>query len=96
VDEVAAGSEVYGFDAIKGIQSGQEYFIAMCPLKVLPKLFVFDDEDLPPKVRAQRTLRHVRIPQIANYITSNPKSYILSAITASVDGKMVFGVVPIK
>ena len=93
-DEVSAGGEVYGFDAIKGIQSGQEYFVAMCPLKVIPKLFIFDDDDLPPKLKAQRTLRYARIPQIANYIVDNPKSYILSAITASVDGKMVFSPFP--
>ena len=94
IDEASAGGEVYGFDAIKGMQSGQEYFIAMCPLNVIPKLFVFDDDELPPKLRAQRTLRQSRIPQIANYIIDNPKSYILSAITASVDGKMTFSTSP--
>ena len=80
----------YVFPALKGVQAGQEYFAAMCPLKVLPRLFQFDAADLPPELRAQRTLNRARIPEIAEYITSNPKSYVFSAITVSIDGDIRF------
>jgi DNA sulfur modification protein DndB len=41
-------------------------------------------------MRAQRTLNHARIPAIANYLVSNPKDYVLSSITASVDSEIQF------
>ena len=80
----------FHFPAIRGIQAGKEYYITMFPLKVIPKLLSFDDGDLPPKMRAQRTLNHARVPVIAKYLTSNPKDYVLSSITASVDGDVQF------
>lgn len=81
---------IYQFPAIRGIQAGKEYYITMFPLKVVAKLFSFDDSDLPPKMRAQRILNHARIPVIANYLVSNPKDYVLSSITASVDSEVQF------
>ena len=80
----------YGFDAMRGIQAGRDFYVAMCPLKVIPKLFVFADLDLPPELRAQRKLRKSRIPALKNYILNNPKDYIFSSLTASVDGNMKF------
>lgn len=80
----------YDFDAIKGVQAGRDFYVAMCPLKVIPKLFIFDDYDIPPELRAQRVLRESRIPAIKNYILNNPKDYIFSSLTASVDGTMKF------
>ena len=84
------GNETYGFDAIRGIQATREFYVAMCPLKIIPKLFVFNDFDIPPEMRAQRTLKESRIPAIKDYILNNPKDYIFSSLTASVDGKMKF------
>jgi len=89
-----AGTETYGFDAIRGIQAGHEFYIVMCPLKIIPKLFIFNDYDLPPELRAQRILRESRIPAIKNYILSNPDNYIFSSLTASVDGVMKFNPIP--
>ena len=86
--------ETYGFDALRGIQAGREFYVAMCPLKIIPKLFVFTEFDLPPELRAQRTLRKSRIPALRNYILNNPKDYIFSSLTASVDGTMKFESTP--
>ena len=86
--------ETYGFDALRGIQAGREFYVAMCPLKIMPKLFIFTEFDLPPELRAQRTLRASRIPALKNYILNNPKDYIFSSLTASVDGTMKFEPAP--
>ena len=93
-DELETGSEVYGFDAIRGVQAGREFYVAMCPMKIIPKLFIFNEFDLPAEIRAQRTLRASRIPAITNYILNNPKDYLFSSLTASVDGKMRFSPSP--
>lgn len=81
---------VLGFTAIRGIQAGREYYAAMCPLKVIPRIFLFDEEELSADLRSQRTLNRARIPEIAKYIVDNPRDYIFSSITASVDGKVTF------
>jgi DNA sulfur modification protein DndB len=78
------------FTAIRGIQAGREYYSAMCPLKVIPRIFLFDEEELTANLRAQRVLNRARIPEMARYIVDNPREYIFSSITASVDGKVAF------
>ncbi len=90
VAEQEVGSETYGFDALRGIQAQREFYVAMCPLKIIPKLFIFNDFDIPPEIRAQRTLRNSRIPALKNYILNNPLDYTFSSLTASVDGIMKF------
>jgi DNA sulfur modification protein DndB len=80
----------YVFPAIRGVQAGREYYVSMCPLRLLPRLFSFDEEELVPELRAQRTLNKARIPDIAKYITENKASYTFSAITVSIDGAIRF------
>src|SRR4051812_29988257 len=80
----------YTFPAIRGIQAGREYYASMCPLRLLPKMFHFDDEELVPELRAQRSLNKARVPDISRYILENKDSYVFSAITASIDGEVQF------
>lgn len=80
----------YVFTALKGCQAGREYYVVMCPLKLVPKIFLFQEEELPPELRAQRVLNKARIPGIASYILANRSGYIFSSITASIDGNVVF------
>lgn len=78
------------FPAIKGFQAQRAYYISMVPLGIIPQLFRFIDDDLPPEIRAQRTLNKTRIPEISAYILDNPDSYVFSSITVSVDAPIVF------
>lgn len=78
------------FPAVKGIQANKEYFTAMVPLEIIPKIFQFADEELPPEIRAQRVLNKSRIPEMRDYIINNPESYVFSSLTVSVDGEMLF------
>lgn len=83
-------SFLYSFPAIRGVQAGREYYVSMCPLKLIPKLFHFDDVELEPELRAQRILNKNRIPSIANYLVENKDNYTFSAITVSIDGECHF------
>ena len=78
----------FSFPAIRGIQSGREFYTIMCPLKYVPKLFSFNEEVIDPQLRAQRTLNKARIPEIKKYILN--KDYVFSALTASIDGEIKF------
>ena len=80
----------YIFAAIRGIQAGREYYLTMCPLRLIPKIFLFDNEEVPPQLRAQRILNRSRIPRIAAYVHDNTDNYVFSSITASIDGKVKF------
>ncbi|HAF2128881.1 TPA: DNA sulfur modification protein DndB [Salmonella enterica] len=78
------------FPAIRGIQAGHEYYIVMCPLKRLKKIFTLDESMLAESDKAQRVLNHSRIPQIARYIHNNRLDYTFSAITACIEGQTYF------
>ena len=80
----------YSFPAIRGIQAHREYYVSMCPLSTITKIFLFDDQEINPELRAQRVLAKSRVPEIANYILKNRDNYTFSALTASIDGKVSF------
>ena len=64
IAEQSVGGETYGFDAIRGTQAKREFYVAMCPMKIIPKLFIFNDYDIPPELRAQLILKDSRILQL--------------------------------
>lgn len=88
-------SGTIAFEAVCGIQAGREFYSAMCSFATIYNHFKFnEDPQIPVKLRAQRKLRESRIPEITNYITNNPDSYVFSSITVSVGGKITFHPVP--
>jgi DNA sulfur modification protein DndB len=80
----------YVFPAIRGVQARREYYVSMCPLRLIPKIFLFNEEELVPEVRAQRILNKGRIPEMTRYLLDNRDNYTFSAITASVDAEVRF------
>jgi DNA sulfur modification protein DndB len=84
------GSREHRFPAVRAMQAQRAYYVTACPLRLVPEILSFDAPDLPPDLRAQRVLNKARVPQIARYLTSNPTSYVLSAITASIDADVQF------
>ena len=90
ITRTRTGTFEYVFPAIRGVQAGREYYVTMCPLRLIPRLFMFDDEELPAEMRAQRTLNKGRVPDIARYMLDNPENYVFSALTASVDADVRF------
>ena len=82
------------FDTVRGVQAGKEFYTAMVSFKTIAEHFKFDDPSIAAEHRAQRKVRESRIPQIVNYIVSNPDNYVFSSITVSVGGKMSFQPAP--
>jgi DNA sulfur modification protein DndB len=79
----------YVLPVIRGIQAGREYYVSMCPIRLIPKLFPLDEE-IPPEMRAQRILNKTRVAEIGRYIVNNPRNYTFSAITAAIDADITF------
>lgn len=80
----------YNFPAVRGQQAHKPFYITTCPLRLIPKIFIFDEEECPVELRAQRSLNKSRIPEMARYMVEGPKDYVFSAITASVSQSVVF------
>jgi len=81
----------YKLTALRGVQAGREYYLAMFPWNLIPKILTFDEEDyVEPGWRAQRTLNKARIPEIARYLVENPKDYVFSALTCSISSNVIF------
>lgn len=74
----------YSFPAVRGMQAGRPFYIATCPLRIIPKIFSFDESEVPPELRAQRIINKARIPEMVRYLLDNPKDYVFSALTASI------------
>lgn len=78
------------FPAIRGRQAKKEYWVAMCPLKLVPRILVFDSAEIAPEFRSQRVLNKSRLPQLIKYLVDNPEDYVFSALTVSVDREVEF------
>lgn len=80
----------FSFTALRGVQAGRAFYTIMCPLKLVPRILVFDEEELDPQLRAQRTINRSRVPEIARYVLDNPREYVFSSLTTSVDSRVQF------
>ena len=81
---------VLEFPTVRGVQAGREYYISMCPLGLVPKIFIFNEAGLTPEQRSQRQLNRGRVPEMTRYLVANRSNYVFSAITASIDGDAEF------
>lgn len=81
---------VLSFPVIRGLQAGRQYYVAMWTLRMLRQISIFDEDELPPELRAQRTLNKARIPEMADYVLDNPDDYVFSALTVSIDSEVTF------
>ena len=52
--------DCFAFGAVRGIQAGRVVFVAICPLRQIPRSFLFAEEELPPELRAQRNFRPLK------------------------------------
>lgn len=88
----SGGSFEISFPAIRGIQAGREYYVAMCPLETVVRLIKLDAESdaVPPQLRAQRVLNKARVPAIARYVIENRDSYVFSSLTVSISRSVSF------
>lgn len=87
-------NSILSFPVIRGLQARREYYVAMWTLRMLRQISIFDEDALPPELRAQRTLNKARIPEISDYILNNPDDYVFSALTVSIDSEVAFEALP--
>lgn len=84
----------FNFPVIRGIQAGREYYVAMWSLRLMRQVSIFNEDELSPELRAQRTLNKARIPEMSGYVIDNPHDYVFSALTVSIDSNVEFDPLP--
>ncbi len=77
----------YNFTVIKGVQAKKEFYISMCPLKLVSKLFI-DSENSNSAV--QRIESRAKIVEISKHIIQNRNNYVFPPIIASIDREVAF------
>lgn len=82
------------FPVIRGVQARREYYVAMWSLRLMRQVSIFNEDELPPELRAQRNLNKGRIPEIAGYVLNNPDDYVFSALTVSINSEVEFEPIP--
>ena len=82
------------FPVIRGVQARREYYVAMWNLRMMRQISIFNEDELPPELRAQRILNKGRIPEISGYILNYPDDYVFSALTVSIDSNVEFDPLP--
>ena len=83
-------SYVHEFPATRGVQAGVPFYSCSVPMRVLAKLFLFDEEDVPVELRTQRRLDEKRVKGLRDYLIENPKTYVIPSLTVSIDGDLEF------
>jgi DNA sulfur modification protein DndB len=76
--------------AIRGVQAGRPFFIAMCPIKLIPRLIPLDTDGDPKEDPLSRQPDRNRSQEISRYLSANPDTYVLPAISCVVDAEVDF------
>lgn len=82
------------FPVVRGCQAGHECYVAMWTLRMLRQVSIFDEDEIRPELRIQRTLNRARIREMSNYVLNNPDSYVFAPLTVSIDSQAVFEPLP--
>lgn len=80
----------YSFLAIAGNQGQFPYFLVQCPLRLVPRLFLFDEAEVPVRLRKSRSLDTVVVAEIAKYLITQPDDYILAPLVAVIGCQITF------
>ncbi len=76
--------------AIRGVQAGRPFYIALCPAKFIPRLIPLESPGALEASSSGRVADRSRSQEIARYLAGNPDSYVLPAITCFVNGNVDF------
>ncbi len=80
----------YSFAAIKGQQGKHDYYLIQCPLRLVPRLFLFDETEVPPSLRRSRSVDVARAADIVKYLAEEPETYVLAPIVATTGSTITF------
>ena len=61
-------ASIFNFRLYEAYRRGREFYVAMCPLAVIPKVFAPDESSQRAHERGQRILNKSRVPKLARFL----------------------------
>ncbi len=80
----------YSLPGILGHQGKHDYYLIQCPARLLSRLFLFNETDVPIELRRGRSTDPSHVADIIAYFMSNQESYTIAPLIATVDGAVKF------
>lgn len=80
----------YSFPAIHGHQGKNDYYLIQCPLRLVPRFLIFDESEVPAKLRQVHMLNNARVKELTHYLLTQPNNYVLAPLIAAVDCEVGF------
>lgn len=81
----------YSIPAVRGTQGRHAFYTAMCPIRLLAKLFpIGTDQTISEANQSFRSVNIVRVREIAKNIVEHHKDFHLAAVTVSVESQVRF------
>ncbi len=80
----------YTFPAIRGLQGNYTYYLIQCQLRLLPRLFLFDEAEVPANLRRIQTIDQSVVSRWTDYLSSRKDDYTLAPLIAVIDEMVTF------
>lgn len=80
----------YSLPGILGHQGKYDYYLIQCPARLLSRLFLFNEPDVPIEIRRGRSIDPAYVADIVTYFISSQESYTIAPLIASVDDAVKF------
>jgi len=90
MDYTTMNTGFYSFLSIAGRQGQFPYFLVQCPLRLVPRLFLFDETEIPASLRKLRSLDAGTVEEVAQYLIAQPDDYILAPLIATINCQVTF------
>lgn len=81
---------LYTFPAIRGRQGTHDYYLIQCPLRLLSRLFLFDEAEVPATLRRIHTIDQLSVNGWVEYLTTRKDDYVLAPLIVIVDQTVLF------
>jgi len=80
----------YTFPALRGKQGDQDYYVLLCPLHLVPRIFLFDGVQVPAAWKPRPPLNEERVDELAASIQAHTDEYVLAPLVATVSAAVEF------
>ena len=80
----------YTFPALRGLQGDHDYYVLLCPLHLVPRIFLFDGVQVPADWQPRPPLNEDKVDDLADSIRKHSQEYVLAPLVATVAGAVEF------
>ncbi len=89
-EESGVTMNCYTFPALLGRQGKYTYYLIQCELRLLPKLFLFDEAEVPANVRRTHSIDQSVVRKWQDYLAARKDDYTLAPLIAVTDETVTF------